>query len=323
MECAATSWSRQASMLSSLWSDFSHSSLQLGELLINSDPFISNCLIFVFLSLTSFVLGEITDNYSQVDRLWSIAPVMYAFNYAVRPMWKGDLQWNKRLIVMFLLVLAWGTRLTFNFARKGGYSLSTEDYRWDYVRSFAWLRRRLARTCFNLFFVSVFQHFLLMAITFPFDVAYRSTPEPFNLVDHLASGLFICFLTAEYVADDQQWQFQSVKLNPRRKNAKHTNVFGADLSNGFLTHGLFRYSRHPNCFSEICIWWTVYLYSVAVTKTLINWSIIGALTANSLIYAATFVTERISCSKYPHYQQYIQDTSRLVPWLPRKNSKKS
>ena len=31
------------------------------------------------------------------------------------------------------LVVAWGVRLTLNFARKGGYSLSFEDYRWEHV----------------------------------------------------------------------------------------------------------------------------------------------------------------------------------------------
>ncbi len=35
---------------------------------------------------------------------------------------------------MALLILLWGARLTFNFARKGGYS-GTEDYRWPVLRA--------------------------------------------------------------------------------------------------------------------------------------------------------------------------------------------
>lgn len=37
---------------------------------------------------------------------------------------------NARLLIMAVLVTVWGTRLTYNFARKGGYRFSAEDYRW-------------------------------------------------------------------------------------------------------------------------------------------------------------------------------------------------
>jgi len=35
---------------------------------------------------------------------------------------------------MFALVILWGARLTFNFARKGGYARGGEDYRWAVLR---------------------------------------------------------------------------------------------------------------------------------------------------------------------------------------------
>jgi len=33
------------------------------------------------------------------------------------------------------LVTVWGARLTFNFARRGGYAPAGEDYRWGFIRS--------------------------------------------------------------------------------------------------------------------------------------------------------------------------------------------
>ena len=44
-----------------------------------------------------------------------------------------DVRDPARLLVMALLVTAWGARLTFNFARKGGYT-GMEDYRWAILR---------------------------------------------------------------------------------------------------------------------------------------------------------------------------------------------
>ena len=36
-----------------------------------------------------------------------------------------------------------------------------------------------------------------------------------------------------------------------------------DYTRGFLTHGLFKYSRHPNFFAEQCIWCSYYVFAVA------------------------------------------------------------
>ena len=59
-----------------------------------------------------FVLGEITRNNSQVDKIWSILPFVYCWVIAV----KGGM--HPRLVVMAVLATLWGIRLTFNFARK-------------------------------------------------------------------------------------------------------------------------------------------------------------------------------------------------------------
>ena len=41
---------------------------------------------------------------------------------------------SARVNLMTVLVVAWGVRLTYNFARKGGYKKGGEDYRWAHVR---------------------------------------------------------------------------------------------------------------------------------------------------------------------------------------------
>ena len=71
--------------------------------------------IVSIISLSCFVLGEITRNNSQVDKIWSVVPIGYVWFMTYR----GG--WNDRMILMSILVTIWGSRLTYNFARRGAY----------------------------------------------------------------------------------------------------------------------------------------------------------------------------------------------------------
>ena len=78
------------------------------------------------------IVGELARNNSQVDKLWSVIPIVYAWYIS----YAGA--WDSRMILMSILVTIWGARLTYNFARRGGYSwkfwAGEEDYRWDILR---------------------------------------------------------------------------------------------------------------------------------------------------------------------------------------------
>ena len=60
---------------------------------------------------------------------------------------------------------------------------------------------------------------------------------------------------------------------------------GSAYSHGFIRTGLWAYSRHPNYFCEVSLWWAFYLFSVAAGESLINWTICGPL---FLRHALTF-----------------------------------
>lgn len=71
-------------------------------------------IIACVISLGCWVASLITGDTSWVDRIWSIAPVIYLWVFA------GFSHFDARVTVMAVLVTAWGIRLTFNFARRGG-----------------------------------------------------------------------------------------------------------------------------------------------------------------------------------------------------------
>ena len=116
-------------------------------------------------ALYCFVVGELTGNNSQMDKLWSLLPIAYTWIIAV----EGGL--TLRLVVMASLATLWGARLTFNFARKGAYRLrfweGEEDYRWAVLRGRKEFQPRWKWVLFDLFFISIYQNALVLMITFP------------------------------------------------------------------------------------------------------------------------------------------------------------
>ncbi len=259
--------------------------------------------------ITSFLMGFATNDYSWVDRFWSITPVIYVWILA----WHG---WpDIRLIFAAVLVTLWGARLTYNFARKGGYS-DKEDYRWAELRKI--VRNKTLWQLFNLFFISFYQHILILLFSLPVYIIYINRGKPPENIDIFFSILFLAFLVIETIADQQQWNFQQDKKAAAGSAAKAEG----DISRGFLTHGLFRYSRHPNYFAEICIWWTVYFLGCSASGIWLNWSCAGAVLLTLLFQGSTVLTESISSRKYSEYSIYQKETSKIIPWFIKIGSPK-
>lgn len=274
------------------------------------DPLTIAILMVLFWSISCLILSLVTRNYSHVDRLWSIVPVLNTFYFAI---WtsKDFASIPLRQWIMFSLTLAWGLRLTFNFLRKGGYTLQGEDYRWAYVKRDV-VKNEVLWFVFNVFFICLFQHTLLMLIAAPAYIVHKHPEVEFGLIDTVATASFLILLLVEVVADEQQWRFQTKKY----KLIKEKKQLTKDFKDGFLQSGLFKYSRHPNFFAEISMWWCFYLFTVSVTKTWINYGCLGAILLTSLFQGSTWLTEKISLSKYKAYKQYQRRTSRIIPWVP-------
>jgi steroid 5-alpha reductase family enzyme len=204
------------------------------------------------------------------------------------------------------LAALWGARLTFNFARKGGYARGGEDYRWAEVKK---SMRPAAWHLFAFGFIAGFQNLLLVGLALPAWAAARHA-APWGALDTLATALFALFLVGETVADEQQWRFQEDK---KRRRAE-----GRPVAHEFLTTGLFRFSRHPNFFCELAQWWTFALFSVGAGAGWLNPSLAGAAVLTLLFHGSTGFTEAITLRRYPTYAAYQARVSRLVPLPPHR-----
>ena len=261
-------------------------------------------------ALYCFVVGELTGNNSQMDKLWSLLPPVYTWVIA----FNGGL--SARLVVMAVLATLWGARLTFNFARKGAYRLKfwegEEDYRWAVVRGGApFNNSRLGWMLFNLFFISVYQNALVLMTTFPALVSMNST-VPFGIVDIIAAVLMLGFIAWEAVADEQQWIFQTTKWR-MIKSGQKLEELPEPYNLGFNTRGLWGISRHPNYLGEQSIWICFYIFSIGAGIGVFNWSIIGCLLLVVLFLGSSSLAEEISSGKYPLYESYCSQVSRFIP----------
>lgn len=251
-------------------------------------------LVAVGICLFTWITSLITHEHSWVDRLWSIVPVVYVWIFAAFAGF-GDV----RLDVMAVLVTLWGARLTFNFARKGGYT-GTEDYRWPILRA---RMKPWQFAIFNLFFIVLYQNALLVLITLGAFTAWQNQTA-FGLLDVALAVLFLCLLAGETIADQQQWNFQ------KRKGANETRE-------RFVTTGLWRFSRHPNFFFEQAQWWVFFLFGAVAAGSLLQWTVLGPLLLTLLFIGSTSFTESITRSRYPEYADYQAVTSPIIPWWPK------
>lgn len=266
-------------------------------------------IVLAIVTGVCFLLGEITRNNSQIDKLWSIMPIYYVWHVA----YAGD--FAPRLVLMAVIVSIWGIRLTYNFARRGAYQWKfwsgEEDYRWAVLRKKPGLNNRFVWMLFNLFFICSYQGALIFLFTLPVLTGLGdSAPATIQAWDWVIAAVIIVAVVIEYIADQQQYDFQSEKY--RRINN------GEDLgpySKGFVDTGLWKLVRHPNYAMEQTVWLLFYGFSIVSTGEWVNWSMAGCLLLVVLFKGSSDFSEELTAGKYPEYINYKRKTPRFIPFM--------
>ncbi len=115
------------------------------------------------------------------------------------------------------------------------------------------------------------------------------------------AAIAILGIAFETIGDFQITQF---KANPANKGK-------------VLESGLWRYTRHPNYFGDICVW--VGLYLIAAQTELGLWALPGPALLIFLLtrWSGGVTYERRLTKTRPGYDDYQRRTSALVPWPPK------
>lgn len=269
--------------------------------------------IMLITALVCFVVGELTRNFSQVDKIWSLMPAVYCWiTLSAFPS-------SPRIWLMAMLVTIWGLRLSYNFYRKGGYNIipwkGEEDYRWNLLRQNPKLNKPLRTSLFNLLFISLYQNILILLFSTPVILAAQYAEAGMSAIDYMAALFMFIFILIETIADNQLFNFHQQKQNKIPRNGKYS----ASLSKGFMAEGLWRYVRHPNFAAEQGIWISFYFLGVAASGQWINWTLAGPFLLVLLFAGSSGFTESISSGKYPEYLDYKQKVPKFIPFLFKRN----
>lgn len=237
-----------------------------------------------------------------LDRLWSLCPPVYCLLVAVA----GGFD-VPRVNLMTALALLWGGRLTYNFARKGGFRSGGADYRWGVMQ------KRLGPMKFRLLNLAFFvpsQMLLMWLFSSPVHQAWVWREQPLGWLDGFSAGLFLACFGGEFIGDEQMWKFQQDK--------KRRIAAGEEVVQPFIVTGLFRYSRHPSYLCEIGMWFAFCLFAVSASGDWFHWTGLGVVLLAAQFVGVIRMTEEISAGKYPTYAEYRARTPILpLPGLRR------
>ena len=263
-------------------------------------------------ALYCFVVGEISRNNSQMDKLWSLLPIAYTWVIAAKS------GMNPRQVIYAIIVTLWGIRLTINFARKGAYKLKfwsgEEDYRWKVLRAKKGFNNKFIWALFDLFFISIYQNALVLAICLPSFASMDSLSE-LGVFDYLAFGAALMFLLIETVADEQQMFFHTTKRKMLNEG-KSLEELPEPFNKGFNTLGLWNRSRHPNYLGEQGFWLALYFVVISaqvVAYNFFSYTIVGPLLLVLIFLGSSSLQEGISSTKYPEYSDYVNKVSKYIP----------
>jgi steroid 5-alpha reductase family enzyme len=204
----------------------------------------------------------------------------------------GEITARKGIVTV--LVFIWGIRLaTHVFLRNKG---KPEDYRYANWRN-QWGKWFVWRSYFQIF---ILQGILLLIVASPIVLVNRSLKTGLSLLDIFGVLIWCVGFSFESVSDYQLARF---KQDPSHKGR-------------IMTSGLWRYSRHPNYFGEVLLWWGIFIIALSVEY---GWA---ALASPLLV---TFLLLKVSgvamlekkYTGHAEFEAYAKKTSAFIPWFPK------
>lgn len=245
----------------------------------------SALILFLYASLW-FIISIVKKRNDLADIAWGLGYVLLCVYHALTK------TLHPVVMLCYILIGIWGIRLSkYLYLRNRNKS---EDFR------YAQWRREWGRSFYIRSFLQVFllQALFLLIIISPvlFAASYKSS----ELSLYTAAGLLIWLIG---------FYWQSLGDEQLRKFIKNRKS-----KEEILDSGLWCYSRHPNYFGEITMWWGIYLIVFPL-----EWSlafIVGPITITILIrYVSGVPMLEHRYEGNENYQEYKKRVPVLFPKL--------
>lgn len=202
---------------------------------------------------------------------------------------------SARALLISLLVLIWGVRLALHIhSRNRG---KGEDQRYKKWRE-EWGRWFVLRSFFQVF---VLQGVLLVLVAAPVIFINAAPPHPLTWYDAIGIVIWCVGFLFEAIGDLQLRRFLS---DPAHRGQ-------------LMTRGLWKFSRHPNYFGEVTLWWGLWLLALPVPG---GWlTVVGPVTITFLILKVSGIPMlEKPYEERPDFQEYKRRTSAFFPLPPRR-----
>lgn len=249
----------------------------------------------------TFLVGLVT---------WTFVTVVYLFSLPVKNSGLIDLFWGIGFLLVVVMtqlyagansaasaafglvwisVTLWALRLTFHESQR--YRRDKEDYRYRRLRK-RYKDRFWWQSYLKIFLPKVG---LMWLITLPIIIApYNVYSSNMHLA--LAGTIWLVGFVYQAMAD---WQLAQYKKIPKNKQ----KIFHG---------GLWQYSRHPNYFGEIVMWWGIFL-------AVIGGPYWGLAVLCPLIVTIYYLTDAVAVlekrwSRSVQYKAYKARTNAVIPW---------
>lgn len=199
----------------------------------------------------------------------------------------------ERHVIITAMIVLWATRLVLYVYLR---------YRGNDPRFQTWKQAGLSALIFNIAYIFGGQAFLMTIMSIPTILINTSIVPGLNYLDYLGMGTWAVGYFFEAVSDYQLFAFMKDPANKGR----------------VMRSGLWHYSRHPNYFGEVVMWWGIFLLALSVPFGI--YSIITPLTITTMLLFVTGIpwVEK-AMDNNPEYQEYKRKTSAFIPWFPQEN----
>lgn len=235
--------------------------------------------------LCMFILVQIKHDTSIANFTWgggvllvSLYTLMIYANYYPRP------------ILITSLIFLWAIRLiSYLYVRYTGHDPRFEQWKLEGTRALF----------FNVAWIFLGQFSLLIIMSIPAVLVNTALgDQPLHLLDYIGIIIWLFGYCFESISDYQLYKFMK---NPQNKG--HV-----------MKYGLWKYSRHPNYFGEVLMWWGIFLIALNISA----FAIIAPLTITFLVRFVTGVPWlENSMKNNAEYQEYKKHTNTFIPWFSK------
>jgi steroid 5-alpha reductase family enzyme len=252
--------------------------------------FIANVAATFFI----WILGLLLKNASLYDPYWSVQPpVIFLF---LMDLYQAS--WSTLNVLLFLGIMVWSLRLTYNWA-KSWIGFQEQDWRYTMIKEKA---PKLFLVS-NLFGIHMMPTAIVFIQLLTLDKLLLSSIKSLPIV---FAGFIIMIISAmiQYISDEQMRRFKGKSKGEKK----------------CIEEGLWKYSRHPNYFGEIMVWWGLYIMYLGATLE-IDFHIISPILMTSLfLFISIPMMEKKILLSRPEYAAYKERVSMIIPYFRKEES---